>query len=185
MLSIPSILNSRKGTHGWRTSAFDEYTALGQGGTVPTSVTCPQQTMMSEPRPRFRPISEAGPWGFEDAHARCHGDGKVNEALRSIMRWLTLSSFTTYPCILRKNGQYTACRGHFMLSNGTRFSSLVLRIFKRCQGKVGQFNTIWIGQVPSFVPMISGKSLPRPDGPTFYIWPWPWATGRSQLCEQK
>ena len=142
-----------------------------QGGTVPTSVTCPQQTMMSEPRPRFWPISEAGPWGFEDAHARCHGDRKVNEALRSIMRWLTLSSFTTYPCILRKNGQYTACRGHFMLSYGTIFSSLVLRVFKRCQGKVGQFNTIWIGQVPSFVPMISGKSLPRPDGPTFYIWP--------------
>ena len=127
--------------------------------------------MMSEPRPRFRPISEAGLWGFEDAHARFHGDGKVNEALRSIMRWLTLLSFTTYPCILRKNGQYAACRGHFMLSYGTRFCSLVLRVFKRGQGKVGQFNTIWIGQVPSFVPEISGKSLPRPDGPTFYIWP--------------
>ena len=124
-------------------------------------------------------ISEAGPWGFEDAHARCHGDGKVNEALRSIMRWLTLSSFTTYPCILQKNGQYTACRGHFMLSNGIRFSSLVLRVFKRCQGKVGQFNTIWIGQVPSFVPMISGKSLPRPDGPTFYIWP---CLGAPRIC---
>ena len=41
-----------------------------------------------------------------------------------------------------KNGQYTACRGHFMLSFGTRFSPLVLRVFKRCQGKVGQFNTI-------------------------------------------
>ena len=125
-----------------------------QGGTVPTSVTCPHQTMMSQPRPRFQPISEAGFWGFEDAHARCHGDVKVNQALRKIMRWLTLSSFQTYPCILRKNGQCTACRGHFMLSFGTRFSPLVLRGFKRCQGKVGQFNTIWIGQAPSFVPVI-------------------------------
>ena len=143
-----------------------------QGDTVPTSVTCPQQTMISEPRPRFRPISEAGcSWGFEDALARCHGDVKVNEALRCIMRWLTLSSFTTYPCIFRKNGQYTACRGHFMLSFGTRFSPLVLMVFKQFQGKVGQFNTIWIGQAPSFVPMISCKLLPRPDGPTFYIWP--------------
>ena len=142
-----------------------------QGGTVPTSVTCPQQTMMSEPRPRFRPISEAGPWGFEDAHARCHGDGKVNEALRGIMRWLTLSSFTTYPCLLRKNGQYTACRGHFMLSYGTRFSSLVLRVFKRCQGKEGQFNTIWIRQIPSFVPMISyqaNRCLGRTGLPSIY-----------------
>ena len=36
-----------------------EYADRGWG-PVPTSVTCPQQTMMSEPRPRFRPISEAG-----------------------------------------------------------------------------------------------------------------------------
>ena len=30
-------------------------------------------------------------------HGRCHGDVKVNATLRGIMRWPTLSSFTTYP----------------------------------------------------------------------------------------
>ena len=35
-------------------------------------------------------------------HVRCHGDVKVNVALRGIMRWLTLSFFTTYPCSLRE-----------------------------------------------------------------------------------
>ena len=63
-------------------------------------------------------------------HARCHGDVKVNLALRGIMRWLTLSSFTTYPCILRKNDQSTTCRGHFILSSGIRFSPLVPTVFK-------------------------------------------------------
>ena len=141
-LQPPRELLPSGGTAGNTPSVRGRGSRLAQGGPVPTSVTCPQQTMMSEPRPRFRPISEAGSWGFEDAHARCHEDVKVNEALRGSMRWLTLSSFTTYPCILRKNGQYTACRGHFMLSFDTRFSLLILRVFKRCQGKLGQFNTI-------------------------------------------
>ena len=38
----------------------------------------------------------------------------------------------------------------FILSSGTRFSSFALMVFKWHEGKVGQFNTIQIGQALSY-----------------------------------
>ena len=38
----------------------------------------------------------------------------------------------------------------FILSSGTRFSSFALTVFKWHEGKVGQFNTIQIGQALSY-----------------------------------
>ena len=37
-----------------------------------------------------------------------------------------------------------------MLSSGTRFSSFTLTVFIRHEGKVGQFNTIGMGQALSY-----------------------------------
>ena len=97
----------------------------------------------------------------------CMGVAIVTWKLTEHYEILHLNVFYNLSVHFMKNSQYTTCWGRFMLSSVTKFSSSMPTVFKWYEGKLGQFNTIWIGQALSLIP-ISWKSLHLLG--TFLIW---------------